>query len=217
MRKKLKLKYPFEYYLEPRQIEKGTHWLSLYLKNKSEEVLKFLDIKLNSLDSYNLTNIESDLFIDKLKPEKKEFIPFKINANSSGSVYVSVDGFENDQKIHWESPFIKINVGQDPAKLSSLFILTEPYPPVGKLMHCEVVIKALRNVNDLKLEFWLRDPDLKFKELDTIKIKDLSSGTTKRLSASFKPKIDGLFTVHAYLYIKQRKIGHETDKVWVEK
>ncbi len=48
-------KYPIEYELEPAEIERGTSWLALKLKDTGIETLKKLDIQLHSLDTDYLT------------------------------------------------------------------------------------------------------------------------------------------------------------------
>ena len=44
-------KPPFEYELTPETLEKGTHWLTLRLKNKEDDDLQYLDVKMHSIDS----------------------------------------------------------------------------------------------------------------------------------------------------------------------
>jgi hypothetical protein len=53
--KSLRYKYPFEYDLSPTEIEKGTNWVTLKMKNIGSETLKDLDVQLHSLDTYNLS------------------------------------------------------------------------------------------------------------------------------------------------------------------
>jgi hypothetical protein len=50
-----KYKYPIEYELNPTEIEKGTNWVTLKLKNIGNETLENLDVQLHSVDTYNLT------------------------------------------------------------------------------------------------------------------------------------------------------------------
>ena len=50
----LRLKYPIEYELNPTEIDKGTQWLTLKLKNTGSKTLKRLDVALHSLDTFYL-------------------------------------------------------------------------------------------------------------------------------------------------------------------
>ena len=40
----VRYKPPFEYELTPETLEKGTHWLTLRLKNKEDDDLQYLDV-----------------------------------------------------------------------------------------------------------------------------------------------------------------------------
>ncbi|MCJ7444032.1 MAG: hypothetical protein MUO26_05810, partial [Methanotrichaceae archaeon] len=51
----LRTKYPIQYELSPTDVAKGTHWLTLKLKNVGSETLKELDVQLHSLDTLNLS------------------------------------------------------------------------------------------------------------------------------------------------------------------
>ena len=50
----MRLKYPIEYELNPTEIDKGTQWLTLKLKNTGSKTLKRLDVELHSLDTFYL-------------------------------------------------------------------------------------------------------------------------------------------------------------------
>ncbi|MBV9178463.1 MAG: hypothetical protein JO297_15665 [Nitrososphaeraceae archaeon] len=51
----IRFKRPIEYELSPDTIEKGTHWLSVHLKNTGNDHLKNLNIKMHSLDSIHIS------------------------------------------------------------------------------------------------------------------------------------------------------------------
>ena len=52
--KVLRIKYPIGYDLNPTEIEKGTNWISLSLKNIGRSTLQSLDVQEHSVDTYNL-------------------------------------------------------------------------------------------------------------------------------------------------------------------
>ena len=215
--KKTRIKYPIEYELKPMKIDKGVHWVTLSLKNIGKQELTALDIKLNSLDLYGLTVYGTGKYLTSLKPGKKELAPFQVSANRSTNLYLTVDGWKNGEAFSWESPYTKIKVGKEVAELASIFALTEPYPPVGRVIRVEATVRGLAESQGLSIEFWADSPSGDFKELATLKTKKLKASEEARYAAELTPSEKGLYTIHAYLYDGVRQIGHETDYVWVEK
>jgi len=117
----LVVKYPFEYELEPDAIDTGMHWVTVKLKNIGAETLRFLNINLNSLDSYNLSVIGTDKYVSDLKPREEEVVPFQVSANRSTSVYISLMGRKEGKYYNWESPTFTIDVGIPKAELENLY------------------------------------------------------------------------------------------------
>lgn len=210
------IKYPIECELKPREMDKGVHWITLSLKNIGKQELTALDINLNSLDSYGLTVYGTGKYLTSLKPNKKEVVPFQVSASRSTSVYITIDGWKNGETLGWEAPYIRIKVGKEEAELASLFALTEPYPPVGKVIRVEANIRGLAESEALSLEFWADSPSGEFKELAILGTKKLKKDEEARYAAELTPAEAGLYTIHAYLYDGTRQIGHQTDHVWVE-
>ena len=90
-----RIKYPIEYELNPTEIEKGTHWVTLKLKNIGNETIKELDIQLHSLDTYYLTIYGTWLFgagnyLLELEPNTEKEVVFRINAYGSADVYATI-------------------------------------------------------------------------------------------------------------------------------
>lgn len=209
-------KYPIEYRLEPVKIDKGMNWIRLNLRNVGKEKLRDLDIKLNSLDSYGLAVYGTGENIDNLKTNKKETVSFKVFGKRSTKVYVTIDGWENGEVFSWESFYTRIRVGEEKAELIGIFALTEPYPPAGKTIRIEAVVRGLKESEGLNLEFWADSPRGEFKELDIFKTRKLKSGEESRYATELIPSEKGLYTIHGYLYEGNRQIGHKVDYVWVE-
>lgn len=210
------LKHPLELQLKPRTIEPGQHWLSLRLNNVGMENLTGLDVRLNSLDDYSLTVLGTGKFVSRLQPEEKELLPFQVSASRTGQVYVSVDGWKGGVKFHWESPEMEITIGGEPAELSSLFAVTEPYSVVGDKIMMEATLKGLEENQGLTLEFWADTPRGAFEELAVIETKPLSPGELAAYSAEIVAAEEGLYTLYAYLYEGVRRIGRKVEYVYVQ-
>lgn len=210
------LKYPIEYELNPKNVNAGMRWLTLRLKNVGAENLIGLDVKLNSLDAYDIYVYGTGSYLAVLKPGEEEIVPFQTLATATGSVYASLDGWEGAALFHWESPRIVVNVGEDVAKLMSLFALTQPYPRIGEKIKFEAVLRGTSASERLRLEFWAETPGGEFLDLGKIETGALSADEEARYSAEITPQEEGMYTIYAYLYDGARRIGHELEQVYVQ-
>ena len=209
------IKYPLEYELTPQNIGTGRHWVTLSLQNIGAQDLTGLDVSLNSLDAYSISVLGTGSYISILKQDERRDLPFQVSANRTGSLYVTVDGWQDGERFHWESPGIPVTVGAEVAELVSLFAMTEPYSLVGEKVRCEATIRGLTESEGLKLEFWADTPGGEFEELAIVHTKALSPGEEATYSAEVTPKQDGLHTIYAYLYDGVRRIGREVEYVYV--
>jgi hypothetical protein len=191
-------------------------WLALRLKNVGEQNLIGLDVRLNSLDGYSIYVHGTGDYITALKPGQEETLAFQVLATSTGRVYLSLDGWQAAALFHWESPRIEVKVGEDVAKLVSLFALTQPYPHKGDRIRFEAVLRGSANSVRLRLEFWAETPSGEFVELGRVETQALSTDEQARYSAEFTPEEEGMYTVYAYLYDGAKRIGHELEQVYVE-
>ena len=154
------LRYPIEYELTPKNIKARRRWLSLRLKNVSSNTISALDIRLNSLDVYSVSVYGTGSYVSVLQPDEEIILPFQVQANASGSVYVTADGFRDGVNFHWETPAVPLTVGEEVAKLVSLYAMTEPYPLLGDRIECEATIRGLDDTKGVTLEFWAENPNL---------------------------------------------------------
>lgn len=207
--------YPIEYELKPKVISMGARWLTLTIKNIGDENLIGLDVKLNSLDAYSISVYDAGRYVTSLKPDQESVIPFHVLVNSTDFCYVSIDGMQQTRGLHWESPRILLTVGESKARLVSLFALTKPYPPRGERIQVEATLQGKAESDDLRLEFWTQTPGEEFKELGTVQPKDLVEKERARYTVEFVPEEQGLYTVYAYLYDGEKRIGHELEQVYV--
>jgi hypothetical protein len=210
------VKHPIEYELVPRNVNAGMRWLTLRLKNVGETNLIGLDAKLNSLDAYDIHVHGAGSYVAVLKPGEEETVPFQTLATATGKVYASLDGWQGAALFHWESPRITVNVGEDVAKLISLFALTQPYTHKGQRIRFEAVLRGTAQSERLRLEFWAETPSGEFIELGKVETQALSANEQARYSAEITPEEEGMYTIYAYLYDGAKRIGHELEQVYVK-
>jgi hypothetical protein len=209
------MRYPIQYEITPDSVPVGTRWLNVTLQNVGTEDLTMLDVRLNSLDVYALSVYGTGSYIAILKPDEKRVLPFQVLASATASVYVTADGWRDGDPFHWESPGIRVTVGEEAAELVSLFAMTEPYPLLGEHIRCEAAIRAIADSESLTLEFWLETPSGEFEEIATVETKGLVAGEQARYAAEVTPEEHGLYTVYAYLFDGARQIGRELETIFV--
>jgi len=215
-------KYPLEYELNPASIDKGNSWLTLKLKNTSNDTLRKVDIQLHSSDTYYLAvygtwwGFGSGQYLKELKPNEEVELVFKVNAFGSADVYVTIVAREAENDFWWESGWMHLYVGEEKAELERLLVLSHPYTTIGKTLSAEATVKGLRNGVGLKVEFWVELPSGKSEKQATAEIKELSAGEEARYSAEFTPKETGYYSIYAYLYDGWQRIGHKTNYIYVQ-
>lgn len=209
------IKYPLEYDLQPRSVDAGRHWVTLRLNNIGQDDLTGLDIKLNSLDAYSMSVLGTGSYVSMLQAGESREIPFQVSANRTASVYVTLDGWKDGERFHWESPGVPVTVGAEVVELASLFAMTEPYSVIGERVRCEATMRGLARSEGLKLEFWADTPTGEFEELAIVETKTLDPGEEATYSAEITPEEEGLYTIYAYLYEGVRRIGREVEYVYV--
>jgi hypothetical protein len=209
-------KQPLEYDLTPGNVSSGMHWLTLRLRNVGERNLIGLDAKLNSLDAYDIYVYGTGSYIAVLKPGEEEIVPFQTLATATGRVYASLDGWQGAALFHWESSPITVKVGDDVAKLVSLFALTHPYPQMGEQIRFEAVVRGSSHSEKLQLEFWAETPSGESVQLGRIETKALSAEEEAHYSVETTPQEEGIYTIYAYLYDGAKRIGHAMEKVCVK-
>ena len=217
-----KYKYPFEYDLNPSEIEKGSNWVTLKLKNIGNETLSDLDVQLHSVDTYNLSVFGSwfygaGQFIAKLGPNEEKDLLFRVNAVGSADVYATIKMSKDGKYSWWESSWTLMHVSDEKAHLESLLVLSNPYTTIGKTISAEATIKGLRKNGGLKLEFWVETPSGKNEQQAAIDIKELPVGEKSRYTAEFTPKETGRYSVYAYLYDGWKRIDHKMNYIFAMK
>ncbi len=207
-------RYPIEFEVSPDTIDRGLHWLTLRLKNVGDEPLTGLDVRLRSMDDYSIAIAGDGNYVEALPPGEEKEIPYRVSADLTGRVYASVEGWRDDERFEWESPGIRITVGEAAAELVSLFALTAPYPSPGEQLRCEAIVRGLKPGGDLRLEFWAQQPRGEFDQLATLENLQVSEGDEGSYTIEITPEQEGEYVVHAYLYDGERRIGHAVDTVY---
>jgi hypothetical protein len=211
-RRKMAGKFPIEYEINPISVRGGRAWLTVKVKNISEDPLTGLNVRLNSLDTYAIEVIEDAELVSSLAPDEEEKLHFQVAAQRSGGVYVSVDGRWAGEPFHWESPSRRIAVGEELAELVSVFALSEPHPRRGEPVTIEATLRGLTMSGGLILEFWADTPSGESISVDKTATDVLNPGETATYkSDEFVPEEEGIYVLHAYLFDNTRRIGHETD------
>lgn len=210
------VKFPITYQLTPENIDMGRHWLSLTIQNIGPDDLSGLDINVNSLDVYSIGVLGTGSYVSLLEANEERTIPFQVSANRTGSLYITIDGWQDGERFHWESPAILITVGKEVAELTRLFAMTEPYAIIGEKIRCEATVLGLSDSEGLTLEFWADTPSGELEELAIVETKALSPAEEATYSAEINPEEEGPYTIYAYLYDGVRRIGREVEYVYVK-
>jgi len=214
----IRTKYPIEYELNPTEVDKGTHWLTLKLKNIGSETLTRLDVQLHSVDTFNISFpiYGSGHYLVELKPDEEKEVVFRVNAYGPASLYAIIKARKDGDYFWWESGRTRIYI-EEKALLERLVVLSHPYTPIGKTLSAEATIKGLQKGTGLKLEFWVEPPSGKFEKQAEVDIKELSVGEEARYTAEFTPKEAGYYTIYAYLYHDRRRIDSKHSFIYVQK
>ena len=138
--------FPIRYKLEPRKVDPGLQWVKLTLENVGPDGLTGLDVRLNSLDTYNIGVSGVELYIPVLQSGEERLCAFQISANLTGEVYVTLDGWQKDQRFHWDSSGIWMTVGEEAAEM----------------LDCEETLHSLTAGEGFAIELWTQPPDSPF-------------------------------------------------------
>jgi hypothetical protein len=201
-------KPPFEYELDPNEVEAGVREVTLTLRNIGNVDLHNLAVRLNSTDTYQIDVLGNGSFLPILGADEFQDIAFQITAQGTTWLYASVDGRRDDEDFHWESSGMRIIVGMDVAEIVSFYALTQPYPTLGSTVTLEVTVRGLAENKGLGLEFWADTPDGASVSIAKMPTDPVPEGETVRYTTKYKPKREGIYTLHAYLFAGARRIGH---------
>jgi hypothetical protein len=212
----VRYKRPLEYELSPESLERGTHWMTLRLKNKEDDALQNLNVKMHSLDSLHISFRNPHGYIYLLKPNEEKYLHFQVDANTTSHLYISIHGGKNGDHFHWDSPLLREEVLGDPAEIERIFV-SNPSIPIGRELEVEAVIKGMGDSEGLNLNFWADTPSGEFEEMADMKTRRMSKGDEASYKAKIILKEEGYYTVYANLYDDHRLIDRGFDTVWAER
>ncbi|MFP4345550.1 MAG: hypothetical protein ACLFU8_12720 [Anaerolineales bacterium] len=197
-----------QYDLTPTTVPTGTRWVLLHLKNVGEHDLKSMQVQLNSLDTYAIDVHGTGSFLQALRVGEEQSVPFQVTVQARGNVYATLDGWREDEPFHWESLSLPIMTGKEVAEIVSLTPLTEPYPTLGAEVTVEAVVRAVAPTQNLVLEFWADTPSRTQLSLAKEGTEVLGPGEEERHRTSWTPEEEGIYTLHAYLFDRNRRVDH---------
>lgn len=206
---------PISIYVTPREITKGTSTIKLKITNSGDERLETLEVGLHSLDQ-SLIEVENpEKWVNAVNPNETITIPFTVSAHRSAMVHARIFGYVGEERFEWQSPPIRMKVGEEDAELKSLLILGESSRIIGDTLKAEATVKTLKHDVQVTIDFWINTPSEKYSKIGEIVTSVLQPGDTKHL-IEFTPTEPGLYTIHAYLYEGSRQIDRQSDKVFIK-
>lgn len=201
-------KYPIEYELQPKVIPQRTRWLMLRLKNIGERDLRSMAVNLHSLDDYSIQVLADGKFVLVLRTGEEKQLPIQVSVARRGSVYITIEGWLEEDEFHWESPPIVIATGRELAQIESLLAQTDPYPTLGTPVTCEATVRTSVASENLVLEFWVETPSGELLSPDKTGLGREPANTTIERSIEITPEEQGIYIIHAYLYDGVDRIDH---------
>ena len=88
----IRVKHPIEYELTPDAVERGSHWLTVRIKNTGDNDLQNLNVKMHSLDSIHISFRNPNHYIYDLEPNEEKYFEVEVEANKTSScILVFVD------------------------------------------------------------------------------------------------------------------------------
>ena len=204
-------KPPIAYTINPKNVgQPGVHWVMVYLENVGNKDLKSMSVNVNSLDDYSVDVHGTGSYLDVLRVNQEQGIPFQLAVARSGMVYIRIEGWQGDTPFSWESLGILIRVNEEVAELLSFFALTPPYPFRGTPVELEATVFGHILSKNLVLEFWAETPRGETQSLAKMGTETLAAGEQQRYTVMFTPEEEGIYILHVYLYDNSKRIGHQT-------
>ena len=119
----IRVKHPIEYELTPDAVERGSHWLTVPIKNTGDNDLKNINIKMHSLDSLHISFHNPNHYIYDLESNEEKYFEVEVEANKTSHLYISIHGRKNGDHFHWDSGLMREQVLEDPAEIECFLLL----------------------------------------------------------------------------------------------
>ena len=213
----VKRNFPFEATVTPDVLDRGHHWITVQLKNVSTERLAELSATLYDYDPFQVEVLPSGAFhfIEELAPQETKTLKFLVNANHTGWVYLNVTAYSDGAYFDWYSPYYDIRVTEDPAEILTFFV-NKPYWVIHETIKTETVVKADRDVSDLRLEVSVTTPSKAFTLIDETDIDSIAKHRVKRFESTYLALEEGLYNLTARLFHEQKLISTKRTTFYVK-
>ena len=209
------IREPIRYELSPRKLDVGEQWLTLTLENVSDDEMTSVSVNLNTTNFVDLEVLGTGEFIPAMRPEEEVILTFKVRAQRTTDVYVILDGLKDGDPFYWESPYITIDIGAPIAEITSLFVLSEPYPYLTKDLQAECTVFGNEAATGLTVHFWVDTPSEESVDLGEVGVPALKKGGFQTVRAEYITAEEGLHRFYAYLYDGIKLLDRETDLIYV--
>jgi hypothetical protein len=209
-------KYPFEINVTPDALDRGHHWLTIQLKNRSTEPLTDVSATLFTYNSHDIDVLPSGSFhfLKELHPKDTAALNFHVFANHSGRLYLHVTAYRNGTLVSWYSPDQDLRLTEDPAELQTFFA-NRPYWAYEETIETETVVYASQDVQNMTLEIAARPPSKAHTLMDVIDIDFLAQGETKKYISQLLASEEGTYLLTARLFHDQKLISSKHTSCYV--
>lgn len=212
-----KSNFPFEAIVTPDVLDRGRRWITVQLKNVSEQRLVDVSATLYAFDLFEVDVLPNGSFhfVEELAPQDTKVLKFHVNANHSGRVYLNVTAFSGGAYLDWYSPYYEIRVTEDPAEIK-MFFVNRPYWVVNEMIETETVVHAHRDVSDLRLEVSVTSPSKDVKLTDVTDIDLIKKHRIKRFESKYLAIEEGLYHLTARLFYERKLISTKQTTFYVK-
>ncbi len=198
-------KYPFEVNVTPDALDRGHHWITVQLRNRSIEPLTDVSATLFTYNSHDIDVLPSGSFhfVKELRPQDTAALNFHVFANHSGRLYLHVTAYRDGTLVSWYSPDQELRLTEDPAEIQTFFA-NRPYWAYEETIEAETVVYASQDVQNLTLEIAARPPSKAHTLMDVIDIDFIAQGGTKRFVSELYASEEGTYLLTARLFHDQK-------------
>jgi hypothetical protein len=209
-------KYPFEINVTPDALDRGHHWITVPLRNRSTELLTDVSATLFTYNSHDIDVLPSGSFhfVKELRPQDTTALNFHVFANHSGRLYLHVTAYRDGTLVSWYSPDQELRLTEDPAEIQTFFA-NRPYWAYEETIEAETVVYASHDVQNLTLEIAARPPSKAHTLMDVIDIDFIAQGGTKRFVSELYASEEGTYLLTARLFHDQKLMSSKHTSCYV--
>ncbi|MGZ4864062.1 MAG: hypothetical protein ACXV5H_04600 [Halobacteriota archaeon] len=209
-------KYPFEVYITPDALDRGHHWLTVQLRNRSTEPLTDVSATLFTYNSHDIDVLPSGSFhfLKELYPKDSAALNFHVFANHSGRLYLHVTAYSNGTLVSWYSPDQDLHLIEDPAEIKTFFA-NRPHWAYEETIETETIVYANQEVQNLTLEIAARPPSKAHTLMDVIDIDFVAQGETKKYVSQLYASEEGTYLLTARLFHDKKLINSQHTSCFV--